>query len=63
MFFYLKLLDQEQVSIEINKIRSNQKELMNKHRDLEHAGPLVGFNLKPLDPKEIQAFKSNLPSF
>lgn len=48
------------VETEINKIRSEEKILVNKHRDLEHMLPYSGTNLKALDRKEFAALKANL---
>ncbi|XP_055379961.1 p53 and DNA damage-regulated protein 1 [Condylostylus longicornis] len=53
--------DQNEIEIEINKLRSEQKILVNQHRDLEHSSPFSGSNLKPLSAKEISALKTNLP--
>lgn len=49
--------------MEINKLRSEQKELVSKLRQIECQAPLVGFNLKPLDRKEVTALSANLPGF
>ncbi|XP_036232605.2 p53 and DNA damage-regulated protein 1 [Bactrocera oleae] len=59
----LKLLknDQMQIEREINIITSDQKILVNKHRDLEHFSPYLGTQLKALDRKEFAALKANLP--
>ncbi|XP_055917833.1 uncharacterized protein LOC129950069 [Eupeodes corollae] len=59
----LELLKNDQVVIaaEINKIRSDQKILVNKHRDLEQLSPYSGANLKPMDKKDFDALKANLP--
>lgn len=56
--------DQRTIDIEIEKLRSDQKVLVSKLRDLEYQSPLRGFDLKPLDREEVQAFSSsNLPGF
>lgn len=59
----LDMLKRDQVVIdaEINKIRSNQKILLNKHRDYEQLSPYSGTNLKAMDRKEFNALKANLP--
>ncbi|EDW08696.1 PREDICTED: uncharacterized protein LOC108616072 [Drosophila arizonae] len=53
--------DQEQISQQINLIYSEQKILVNKHRDVEFKSPFSGTNLKALDRKEFDALKANLP--
>ncbi|XP_068147364.1 p53 and DNA damage-regulated protein 1 [Drosophila tropicalis] len=53
--------DQQQIEQQINLIYSEQKILVNKHRDMEFKSPFSGTNLKPLDRKEFAALKSNLP--
>ncbi|EDW74725.1 uncharacterized protein Dwil_GK15830 [Drosophila willistoni] len=53
--------DQQQIEQQINLIYSEQKILVNKHRDMEFKSPFSGTNLKPLDQKEFAALKSNLP--
>lgn len=50
-----------QIEREINIITSDQKILVNKHRDLEHFSPYLGTQLKALDRKEFAALKANLP--
>lgn len=55
--------DQQSIDTESNKLRSDQKVLVSKLRELECQAPLVGFDLKPLDRKELSAFRANLPSF
>lgn len=55
--------DQQQIDIEINKLRSQQKELVSKLREVECQTPLVGFDLKPLDRKEVSALSATLPGF
>lgn len=55
--------DQIQIDVEINKLRSDQKVLVCKHRDLEYLDPLKGHDLQPLSSGEINAFKDNLPGF
>lgn len=55
--------DQQQIDIEINKLRSEQKVLVSKLREVECQAPLVGFDLKPLDRKEVSALGANLPGF
>ncbi|XP_053963818.1 uncharacterized protein LOC128866841 [Anastrepha ludens] len=59
----LKLLknDQMQIEREYNIITSDQKILVNKHRDLEFFSPYSGTHLQPLDRKEFAALKANLP--
>lgn len=56
-------LDQQTIDVETNKLRSEQKVLVSKLRELECLAPLTGFDLKPLDRKEVDAFKANLPTF
>lgn len=53
--------DQTQIEREINILHSDQKILVNKLRDLEHFSPYSGTNIKPLDRKEFNALKANLP--
>ncbi|XP_016928201.2 p53 and DNA damage-regulated protein 1 [Drosophila suzukii] len=58
---YLLKKDQHQIEQQINLIYSDQKLLVNKHRDLEFKSPFSGTNLKPLEKKEFDALKANLP--
>ncbi|XP_034476115.1 uncharacterized protein LOC117783052 [Drosophila innubila] len=53
--------DQQQIEQEINKIYSEQKILVNRHRDVEYRSPFSGTHLKPLARKEFDALKANLP--
>ncbi|EDW62240.1 p53 and DNA damage-regulated protein 1 [Drosophila virilis] len=53
--------DQEQINQQINVIYSDQKILVNKHRDVEFKSPFSGTNLKALDRAEFDALKANLP--
>ncbi|KAH8337873.1 hypothetical protein KR067_007788 [Drosophila pandora] len=53
--------DQQQVEQQISMIYSDQKILVNKHRDLEFKAPFSGTHLKPLERKEFDALKANLP--
>ncbi|EDV37664.1 uncharacterized protein Dana_GF11299 [Drosophila ananassae] len=53
--------DQQQVEQQISMIYSDQKILVNKHRDLEFKAPFSGTHLKPLEQKEFDALKANLP--
>lgn len=53
--------DQQQIEREIKILQSDQKILVNKHRDLEHFSPYTGTHIKPLDHKEFSALKANLP--
>ncbi|XP_017120385.1 uncharacterized protein LOC108141483 [Drosophila elegans] len=53
--------DQQQIEQQINLIYSDQKVLVNKHRDLEFKSPFLGTHLKPLEKKEFDALKANLP--
>ncbi|XP_023168307.1 uncharacterized protein LOC111597701 [Drosophila hydei] len=53
--------DQEQINQQINLIYSEQKILVNKHRDVEFKSPFSGTNLKALDRKEFDTLKANLP--
>ncbi|ALC41973.1 CG15863 [Drosophila busckii] len=53
--------DQQQIDQEINVMHSEQKVLVNKHRDTELKSPFSGTNLKALDRKEFDALKANLP--
>lgn len=59
----LTLLKNDQINLthEINFITSDQKILVNKHRDLELFSPYSGTKLKPLNRKEFSALKANLP--
>lgn len=61
--FALEMLKKDQVVIdaEINKIRSDQKILLNKHRDLEQLSPYSGTNLKAMDRRDFDALRVNLP--
>ncbi|XP_034653618.1 uncharacterized protein LOC117891904 [Drosophila subobscura] len=52
--------DQQQIDTEINLIYSQQKVLVNKHRDLEFKSPFSGTNIKALYRHEISALKANL---
>lgn len=53
--------DKVQIDSEINKLRSEQKILVNEHRDIEHKLPFKGSNLKPMNSKEMSALRANLP--
>lgn len=55
--------DQQTIDVEINKLRSEQKVLVSKLRELECQAPLTGFDLKPLDRNELSALSANLPGF
>lgn len=57
------ILDQNVISQEINKLRSDQKVLVGQHRDLEFADPLKGFDLNPMSRDEIGVLRTNLPGF
>ena len=48
-----------QLEVEINKLNSDQKLLVNELRDLEHAPQLKGFDLKPLSQTELSALRNN----
>lgn len=61
--FILSIADQQTIDIEINKLRSDQKVLVGKLRDLEYQSPLKGFDLKPLERGEVNALSSHLPNF
>lgn len=50
-----------QIETEIQIMRSEQRVLLNKHRDLEYFSPYSGSKLKPMDPKEMNALKANFP--
>ncbi|KAH8314476.1 p53 and DNA damage-regulated protein 1 [Drosophila kikkawai] len=53
--------DQDQIEQQINLMYSEQKVLVNKHRDLEFKSPYSGTHLKALEKKEFDALKANLP--
>ncbi|KAH8290345.1 hypothetical protein KR054_002119 [Drosophila jambulina] len=53
--------DQDLIEQQINLMYSEQKVLVNKHRDLEFKTPYSGTKLKALDRKEFAALKANLP--
>ncbi|XP_055546024.1 uncharacterized protein LOC129730597 [Wyeomyia smithii] len=55
--------DADQIELEIKRIRTEQKVLVSKQRDLEHDSPLRGFDLKPLSSAEISAIRANIPGF
>lgn len=55
----VSIADQQTIDIEINKLRSEQKILVGKLRDLEYQSPLKGFDLKPLDRKEAAALSAS----
>ncbi|XP_053691005.1 p53 and DNA damage-regulated protein 1 [Sabethes cyaneus] len=55
--------DAEQIELEIGRIRTEQKVLVSKQRDLEHDSPLRGFDLQPLSSAEIAAIRVNVPGF
>ncbi|XP_065079573.1 p53 and DNA damage-regulated protein 1 [Ochlerotatus camptorhynchus] len=55
--------DAEQIEKEIGKIRTEQKVLVGRQRDLEHDSPLRGFDLKPMSAAEISAIRANFPRF
>lgn len=60
IFLYF-IADQIQIDTEINKLRSDQKVLVNKHRDLEHKTAYPGTHLKAMSHDEMSALKRNLP--
>lgn len=62
-FSFVKNLDQQSIDIEINKLRSEQKVLVSQLRAVECQAPLVGFDLKALDRKEVSALSASLPGF
>lgn len=53
-------VDQEIIERDIDKLRQQQKVLVNKLRDLEKQDPTKGFNLKPMSHNEMGALKSSL---
>ncbi|XP_030387857.1 uncharacterized protein LOC115634341 [Scaptodrosophila lebanonensis] len=53
--------DQQQIDQQINMIYSDQKVLVNKHRDMEFKSPFSGTHLKPLARNEFDALKASLP--
>lgn len=55
--------DADQIEKEINRIRTEQKVLVSRQRDLEHESPLRGFDLKPMSAAEISAIRANMPQF
>ena len=55
------IADQHEIEQSINILQSDQRVLLNKHRDLENFAPFQGTNLKALDRKEFAALKANLP--
>lgn len=59
--YEFRFADQEQINQQINVIYSDQKILVNKHRDVEFKSPFSGTNLKALDRAEFGALKANLP--
>lgn len=63
LFGLFLFLDQQTIDIEINKLRSEQKVLVSKLREIECQAPLVGFDLKPLNRNEFNALSANLPGF
>lgn len=62
-FDSIRFTDQQSIDIETNKLRSEQKVLVSKLRELECQAPIVGFDLKPLDRNELSALSANLPGF
>lgn len=57
---HFSLVDQKVINVDIEKLRLQQKVLVNKLRDLEREDPLKGFDLKPMAYGEMSALKANL---
>lgn len=64
MFFpNINLIDLKNIDDQANILRSEQKVLVAELRQVECQPPLVGFDLKPLDRKEVAALRGNLAGF
>lgn len=53
--------DAAQIEAEIGTLRTEQKVLVSRQRDLEHESPLRGFDLKPLSRAELGAIGAAVP--
>lgn len=53
-------LDQSVNETSMQKLREEQRDLVNKLRDVERSAPIKGFDLKPLHSAEINAICSKL---
>lgn len=53
--------DAAQIETEIGQLRTEQKVLVSRQRDLEHEQPLRGFDLKPLSRAELAAIGASVP--
>uniref|UniRef100_A0A1Q3F6A5 p53 and DNA damage-regulated protein 1 n=1 Tax=Culex tarsalis TaxID=7177 RepID=A0A1Q3F6A5_CULTA len=53
--------DAAQIEAEIGTLRTEQKVLVSRQRDLEHDTPLRGFDLKPLSRAELTAIGAAVP--
>ncbi|XP_055706902.1 p53 and DNA damage-regulated protein 1 isoform X1 [Phlebotomus papatasi] len=55
--------DQRVIDDDIERLRNEQRKLVNELRDLEHLSPAKGFDIKPLASNELSALQSNLLKF
>ncbi|GAB0090381.1 uncharacterized protein DMENIID0001_051100 [Sergentomyia squamirostris] len=55
--------DQQVIEDDIERMRHEQRKLVNELRDLEHLSPARGFDIKPLARDELSALQSNLLKF
>lgn len=55
----MSIVDQKVIEEEIEKLRQEQKVLVNKLRDLEKQDPVKGFDLKPMKYGEMGALKNS----
>uniref|UniRef100_A0A1B0GLE5 p53 and DNA damage-regulated protein 1 n=2 Tax=Lutzomyia longipalpis TaxID=7200 RepID=A0A1B0GLE5_LUTLO len=59
----LLVKDQEVIDSDIERLRNEQRKLVNELRDLEHLSPVKGFDMKPLARDEMSALQANLLNF
>ncbi|XP_055687514.1 p53 and DNA damage-regulated protein 1 [Lutzomyia longipalpis] len=59
----LLVKDQGVIDSDIERLRNEQRKLVNELRDLEHLSPAKGFDMKPLARDEMSALQANLLNF
>ncbi|XP_059613864.1 p53 and DNA damage-regulated protein 1 [Phlebotomus argentipes] len=55
--------DQRVIEDDIERLRTEQRNLVNELRDLEHLSPAKEFDIKPLASHELSALQNNLLKF
>lgn len=53
-------VEQTEIDKEVNKLRDEQKALVKEHKDLEMDKMPRGFDLKPMNKKEMNIIKNEL---